>query len=192
MSRSRSEHSDNPLKLYLSASRELRCPVCKKMFLQYTPDWYWKHNELVLCSYHCMRVLEKEEAAEDAIKGQTTRNARRGPKRERVLEPVDIPSGRMTSQERESLIVKMREHHYNYKSISKAVGYGVHSVKLVLRKYGIKASNEITEEEVDGYRRLRAAGMSIENIARRYKRAYASVRMHLMDDDGKVMDKGKS
>lgn len=48
---------------------ERECPVCHKPFLMYSPDWGWKHGQKIVCSYRCMRVLEREQEAIDAKRG---------------------------------------------------------------------------------------------------------------------------
>ena len=184
MSRSHSDNRWGPVdgaKVCVTWSGETECPVCKKSFLVYTPDWYWKHRGENVCSYHCMRVLERQEEEETKKRGDRSGAwtiIRAG--RDRVTEPVDVPQKPMAPEEREALIIKMRKHHYSYDAIGKAVGYSPRNVKHVLLKNGVYDANRVTEEEIAGYVRLRKAGMSIENIARRYKRSYSTVRANLI------------
>lgn len=41
-------------------STNTECACCKKVFGR-TPEWYWKYSGKYVCSYHCMRALEKAD-----------------------------------------------------------------------------------------------------------------------------------
>lgn len=107
-----------------------------------------------------------------------------------MTDPVELPNGVMEQEERELLIVEMRRRGYSYYNIGRAVGYGVRSVKNILAKHGYHDSNRVDDSEIAIYVRLYRAGMSIENIARRYRRAYSTVRAHLIQAGAKMRGNG--
>ena len=38
------------------------CPICKKKFYKYTPDWAWKTHDYYFCSYTCAREYDKRKS----------------------------------------------------------------------------------------------------------------------------------
>lgn len=39
---------------------EKDCPICGKRFC-YTSEWAWNYREMMVCSYKCMRTMEKSD-----------------------------------------------------------------------------------------------------------------------------------
>lgn len=42
------------------ARRVVKCAKCKKIFVR-TPEWAWWYRDSIVCSYHCMRTMERED-----------------------------------------------------------------------------------------------------------------------------------
>lgn len=180
------------IRVYVGVSKEPKCPVCKKRFIQYTPDWYWRHGDKILCSYKCMRVLEKADNEKSDGK-RTYGNAagrRTNEERVRASEHIDVPGG-MTPYQREMKVVELRQKHFSYGAIAKAVGYSEGNIKVILHRHGIlNPASFVSREELNTYIRQYQNGMSIENIARRHRRAYSTVRRHLIDEGIVIRKRG--
>ena len=38
------------------------CPICKKKFYKYTPDWSWRTHDFYFCSYTCARAYDRRKS----------------------------------------------------------------------------------------------------------------------------------
>lgn len=140
------------------------CPVCGKEFNRVQQDWGWKYGSKLVCSYHCMRKLEREDPASYEYKklnGDTKTNKQPEP-----LTDVQI-----------SVIRRMYALGATYESIGKAIHRPTGSIASVVRRLGLqqRGNTGLPQEKVNKIIRMWQDGKSGYQIAQQMHTATSTV-----------------
>lgn len=152
----------------------VKCSLCKKKFNR-TPEWGWWYRNNIVCSYHCMREMEKADPG-------SFYNMK---KEARHLGMPDVPrnNAHMSDQESKEIYLAWKD------------GAGIEDLAAMFRRsrYGIKKALEgqgavlppakavrrVTTGECREMRRLRDQGLTYKEIGKRLSLNKSTVQRNL-------------
>lgn len=131
------------------------CPACGKEFNRYTPDWGLKYGSKDVCSYNCMRKMEREDPKSyeyKKIHGET--KTRKDPE---PLTDVQI-----------SAIKRMYAMGATYETIAKALKRSTGTIASAVKRLGLKqrGSTGLPQEKVDRIKSMWQEGINGYQIAK--------------------------
>lgn len=131
------------------------CAKCGKEF-NTTPQWYWYYGSKIVCSYKCMRAMERDDPKSMAY--QKLHEA------ERAKKPKPPPF----TQEEYETVREMYEQHATYEEIAEAIHRSTGSIAGIVHKLGctLRRKEGLNPETVQAIRNLWAQKMTGYQIAK--------------------------
>lgn len=143
------------------SQRERTCNCCGKEFIC-TPEWAWKFDDKLVCSYSCMRKME-HQAETQALKKHE--------------ENEGLLSTKQLTDEKVVLIKDLYKSGKKPKEICDITGFSQYAVYNALRrKTNAVAFRHLPDGTSEIMQEMRKGGMPYAEIARRFKCSEMTVR----------------
>ena len=160
-----------PWDTYIVEHTKARCPQCGQEYITHGDDWGYAYKHRRVCSYRCMRALQRADEKEQERKAQLAEE-----------KPLPRQKAKVVTPDGQRKILEMWAKGAKIGQIAKKTAYSTSLVISVLMEHDVyEQYRDAQKRDAAEWMILRRQGMSLREIGDRYNVDRTIVRRELAD-----------